>query len=373
MLVTLACIFAGTLFCNNAAHADHHIDAVITIDTQLGTLDTATIDNGASANVSVHITHMDDYPDPTHADGTFTYSWGFFAPPPHVTLPNVNQTSNTLSTNFDTAGEYPITFLCDVDFVPATGEGSWHGEAVKDVTQDVIGGDFTTSGDKTLYYFCGAPVGVGNPQTVSVPSQPPGTKETWSTSAALTVTSDGEIKGVAGSSHAGWDWIQISYSLNGVTWTSPMHSNYTVFKPSTISRLGVMNATQLNPQTLTPDGYYSRITYKLLDQFNDAMPNTNVNESFGNFTSDFAGENWPRPDVFGGPTFADGTFFDNLYIQDPEGIYNPSPQAPGTPLGTTKIFHGSHNYYAGSTTSGQGCLVGTGTLQYYLDHADQEG
>src|SRR5690606_30865075 len=129
-------------------------------------------------------------------------------------------------TSIDTAGEYHIQFRVDISFDPGTGDDTWHGVATKEIVQKVIGGDFTATGDKTLYYFCGAPVGIGETQTVSAPQQPAGTTWTWNTSAALSVEEneatqepDGEVKGIAASSNDGWDWGQISYSLNGVTWT----------------------------------------------------------------------------------------------------------------------------------------------------------
>jgi hypothetical protein len=383
MLVTLACIFASILFCSTAAHAqDHQITAEIKFDTQLGT---ATIDQGASATVSVQIDAMEGL-DTTTPDGTFTYSWGFFTQPPHVTLPsNVNAASNTLSTNFDTAGEYPITFLCDIDFVPASGIGHWHGEAVYyDAIQDVIGGDFTTSGTNLLYYYCGAPVEYDYLPEISAPQQPPGTTWTWKTSSALNVQEntgtsqpDGYVIGVAGSSQLGSDWVQISYSLNGVTWDSPMHGSYTVLKPSTMARISTSNlpAYYYNPNTQTyiPDGYSTEIKYKLFDQLNDEMPSTGVNESFGTFVSDFAGENWPTPNATGKITDVNGQFPDTYHVYNLEGTFQPDPQGPSDPLGTTKVQHGSQAYYAGSSTPGQGCLIETGTLQYYLDHADHEG
>jgi len=394
MLVTLACIFAGTLFCNNAAHADHHIDAVITIDTQLGTLDTATIDDGASTNVSVHITHMDDYPDPTHADGTFTYSWGFFAPPPHVTLPNVNQTSNTLSTNFDTAGEYPITFLCDVDFVPATGEGRWHGEAVYyDAIQDVIGGDFTTSGTKILYYYCGAPVEYDSSlPTVSAPQQPPGTTWTWKTSSALNVQEntgtsqpDGFVIGIAGSSNANVDSIQISYSLHGVTWDSTIHDGYTVLKPYSLTRLSTTNGSNPNngdPGT-TPTYYLSQIKWQVRDQLGYPLNNVPLNETFGTFTASPAHptENWGAPTPFTYTTYSEGglygIFFDNYTVKqvdDVTGVAKIPPIQYTDPnnLSQDLVTSGSQSYYVGSSTFGQGCLLNSGTLSYYVDHADHQ-
>jgi len=137
MLVTLACIFAGILFCSNAAHADQLITAEIIYDTQLGT---TKIQDTASANVHVNIISFAGLDNPP-TDGTYTYTWINVAPGPPVTVPDVDTKQNTISTNFDTAGVYNIPFVCHIEYVSASGMETWSGDADGTLTQTVVGVD----------------------------------------------------------------------------------------------------------------------------------------------------------------------------------------------------------------------------------------
>jgi len=295
-----------------------------------------------------------------------------------------DQSSTTVSTNFANAGYYRIQIHVSVSWAAESGDNTAHGEDTKYITEAAIGGDFETTGDKTLYYFCGAPVGVGNPQTVSVPQQPTGTTWTWNTSAALTVDNDSEVKGVTASAIFKGDWIQIVYSLNGVSWTSPKHDGYTVRKPSSVSRLDYLTG----PGTKTPEGafYLSQVYWIVLDQFGyNFFPNgVPLHEEFGAFTASTAypNENWGNPSAYSAntvtttitPPFQPSVSYTGTFV-DTYQVFSTYPYTRTPAPDQSKhvlVESASQSYYVGSQNQGQGCLVNSGTLNYYTDRADHE-
>lgn len=285
-----------------------------------------------------------------------------------------------------------MRFRVVVEFTLGTGDEKWKSPPIDtDIEQIVIGGDFLETGDKKLFYFCGAPT--SSAVSVEGPLQPEGTTWSWLTSNGLAVTEnmgsplpDGEVKGVQGTAPGpegdlrvteGSEWVKIQYTLNGVTWTSPQHDGYTVRKPSLLQRGNTVHAIgtywdEGAQQFVNHTGYRTIIYYRLRDQFSRNMVAVGVNESFGAFTSNYAGENWPSPIAFGALTDGSAVFIDQLSAFD-NGTFNPTPLQPNAPYGTTKIQYGSQKYYGGSITPGHGCQLKEGILQYYLDHADHEG
>ncbi len=124
-----------------------------------------------------------------------------------------------------------------------------------------------------------------------------------------------------------------------------------------------------------PYGYVTQVTYILYDNMGDVVPNMPVNEQFGKQTHGiYAGENWSF-DPTQGSILTDGTgeFVDQI-SKAPSG--NPLPLWPGplrTPpvaLSDVEIDNMVQVWRAGSSETGKGCVVQTGLIRRYLDHAD---
>lgn len=96
---------------------------------------------------------MQDNPDTNEQGATWSYSWSHVAteyrntpaPTPWgqgailATVPNVDSPTNTISSNFDTAGYYRVQFQVSIEFKPATGDDVWRGEATAEILQIVVG------------------------------------------------------------------------------------------------------------------------------------------------------------------------------------------------------------------------------------------
>lgn len=172
---------------------------------------------------------------------------------------------------------------------------------------------------------------------------------------------------------SGSEWVQITYSLNGLTWSSGMHNGYTVRKPTKIKRLAIQHGGDFNAEGKS--FYLSKIWYAAEDQYEARFNHVPVNESFGAFGSSAAHptENWAAPVAKGGTADANGVFPDDIFVIDTLGTLNPTPQIPiQGQLTQDLVQSGPQSYYLGSSDPGKGCLMETGTLKYYIDHADHE-
>lgn len=122
---------------------------------------------------------------------------------------------------------------------------------------------------------------------------------------------------------------------------------------------------------ITPYGWDVWYRFTTLDQFGDPLPDgIEINETFGTFVSDYAGEDW-SPLTAVGDTFPTAIFEDLYRILVARPRANPDPALLAHTGYFTKVFHVEQKYYAGSTTSGSGRLIKTHNVQYYRGFAEQ--
>lgn len=117
-------------------------------------------------------------------------------------------------------------------------------------------------------------------------------------------------------------------------------------------------------------GFQTLYTMEVRDQFGTQLPNDiEVNEDFGTWVSDFAGENWPEPSPNG--VMAAGAQFTDTYAYQWQGA-TPQPVNPIDPNANVTVQHAPQYYRAGNTTIGDGIQVKTHTLQFYRGKGRQE-
>lgn len=379
--------------------AEKNITATVTVNKPLGT---TGVGQEGEATATVTVVALEGNPNTAAEGAKFTYTWSLLSAeyrespnptawtnlnPPETTVPNEDEPINTITTNFGVAGYYRVRFRVVVEFTLGTGDEKWKSPPIDtDIEQIVIGGDFAENGNKVLLFFCGAPT--SSVVSIEGPLQPEGTTWSWLTSTGVAVTEDagsplpdGEVKGIQATSPGtagnigatiGSEWVQITYTLNGATWTSTRHTGYTVRKPTNLFWSMAEHGGAIDPVRGT--FYLSKITWYVLDQFGVPMPNAPLHETFGAFQSSatYPNENWPPPTAWQGFTDTEGKFSDDLYIFD-TGNRSPSVQIPDpNNLGNGLVQSGAQSYYVGSQQQGQGCLMKSGTLKYYLDHANHE-
>jgi len=119
-------------------------------------------------------------------------------------------------------------------------------------------------------------------------------------------------------------------------------------------------------------GFYSIIWYKCKDQFGDVLPNAiDINEAWTTAdTSDFAGEDWPRPATSPWVQKDPAFWADRIWVNI-VGL-NPAVQNPQNPLSATKIDHWGQRFRVGSTVSPNGKFIQDNAFQRYRDHARHE-
>jgi hypothetical protein len=113
-------------------------------------------------------------------------------------------------------------------------------------------------------------------------------------------------------------------------------------------------------------GWKSVYQWTLKDLYGNVLSGTDVNETFGTWTYDYAGTNWPLPTPTAGynPT---SNCTDTLSATGTG--YTPPMQNPQTPLGTTAVYHDTPwHFYVFSTTSGSGVSIHSDTQQFWQDH-----
>jgi hypothetical protein len=126
------------------------------------------------------------------------------------------------------------------------------------------------------------------------------------------------------------------------------------------------------PQNLVNDpqpgwvGWQSFYQWTLTDLCGNVMSGTDVNETFGTFSSDYVGENWGLPTATRGYN-ASANYTDSLGATGTG--YTPTIQSPQNPLGTTRVYHDMpwHDYVF-SLTFGSGVSIHTDTQQWWQDH-----
>ena len=174
----------------------------------------------------------------------------------------------------------------------------------------------------------------------------------------------------------GSEWVQITYTLNGVSVSSKKVSVWTVLRPGGLGFVSLIDLSWNQAAASYPNagiqpghtGYASIYVYQLQDQFDQSMASIDINEQFNAWTADYSGENWPVVTPNASQTDGDGNISDVFGCGLPSPPYIPAPTVPQSPLGTTQVQHAAHIYRAGSQTQGQGYLVGYYSTQFYLDH-----
>lgn len=227
----------------------------------------------------------------------------------------------------------------------------------------------TISGPTVVWWFNGADPGNSNmPVSIQLTTQSGGSSYSWTATANAnkvtlqnTTTNTVTVTGAAMSGQVGD--IKIKVTVNGIA--------------SDEYAITVKAPNQLNPQSTSHTthatfGYQTEIRYTIRDQFGALLPagSIKVNEDFtGNRQVDFAGSDW-RMTPDGGHT-ADNPVFADI-IQGETSDKTPTPQAPQSPLGSTKVVHWGQDIYVGSDQVGSGKKVQTCTFQKYRDHAAHE-
>jgi hypothetical protein len=116
--------------------------------------------------------------------------------------------------------------------------------------------------------------------------------------------------------------------------------------------------------------YETHENYETLDDKGATMKGYDVNELFTTTpTNDAPKCDWRRGPA-GGRTVSGTAWFDRMQGED--ATKTPTPQNPGTPLGSTKVQHWNQEWYIGSKDPGKGTKVQTNVFQKYQDHANHE-
>ena len=224
----------------------------------------------------------------------------------------------------------------------------------------------TITGPTTLWWFHGeTPTGYATQITLTTSCS--GTSWQWnvtSGSSKVTLGTNGSCSiTVTSAASSGTEGdVAITATVAGIT--------------SDAHHLTVRAPYDLLPDTLNhqvdPDfAYITHINYTIRDQFTTQLPSgVPVNEQWTTgIVSDYSGMNWTR----GNPTgFTPSIAYFADIIQGEISSRTPTPSAPTSPLGTTKVYHWGQDWYIGSTSPGSGRRVQSNTLQKYTDHATHE-
>lgn len=240
----------------------------------------------------------------------------------------------------------------------------------EETASQLIGVKPTITGPNVVWWFNGADPGNANmPVSVQLTTASvSGGSYSWTATANANkislqnaTTNTVTITGAAKSGQAGD--IKIKVTVNGMP--SDEYA-ITVKSPNQLVRTNIQHSANAT------FGYRTEITYTIRDQFNSLIGagSIPVNEDFtGTAVPDFSGTNWAitadKGFTASNPIISDIIEGENL-------TKNPTPQAPGNPLGSTKVVHWGQDIYVGSTTVGSGRKVQTATFQKYRDHADHE-
>jgi hypothetical protein len=125
-----------------------------------------------------------------------------------------------------------------------------------------------------------------------------------------------------------------------------------------------------------PAGWQSIIYYQTMSlcSSSGAMTSYDLNESFGSWTADYAGENWTPATPISGSAGTNGLWYDWLWYTITSST--PPPQSPTwncfPHCGTTKVQHAAQTFRAGTPTTGQGYAIQQNTHQRFLDHGEHD-
>lgn len=349
----------------------------ITLNPPTATLGVAGSSQGAtSQGVTATVTKQSDGSVVQGAKVSFSAPSGSLSP----TLQNTDANGHATSTFTCGATVGTVTLTATVSWAADPAHNVSASSASANATFTIIGGDPVPQGSNTaVQYYNGLADASSTDPTVTAPGQPTGTTWTWATSSSMSAnpqnsssTPTATLHGVAATpvaQGAGTEWVQITYTLSGVSVSSNKVKRWTVVQPSSLQQLSLTDGVFIDSNyQIHPNGFDSEYEYQVKDQFGSNMTNINVNEDFGTFFSDYPGQNWPMPGP-NGRYYPDGKFTDALGADVP-APYTPVSSAPQSPfLGNTKVFHFAHVYRGGSPTPGQGTTIALFTTQFYTDHA----
>jgi hypothetical protein len=118
-------------------------------------------------------------------------------------------------------------------------------------------------------------------------------------------------------------------------------------------------------------GFHTFMKWQILDNFGKPVPQSlPVNESFSNPVQAVA-NNWGPFTPFAGVTHADGTFDDTYAVDDSGAQTSPGCLNPGSanPGAGTLVQSATQTYRVGSSVSGKGIVIKSGTLKLYRSYA----
>jgi hypothetical protein len=169
------------------------------------------------------------------------------------------------------------------------------------------------------------------------------------------------IKSTDASTTRGDVRVRCRWSLGGRSKT--LYHAFTVFAPN--AGVGVARA-----DNAVGAGFRTLYTIEVRDQFGTRLPRAiEVNETFGAWVSDFAGENWPPPAQVSAMSTASAQVNDRYEFDC--AACTPTTVNPGTAGAGTRVDHAIQEYRAGSLTAGDGRLIKRHTLQFFRGRARQ--
>jgi hypothetical protein len=156
------------------------------------------------------------------------------------------------------------------------------------------------------------------------------------------------------------DGSQITLPL----WTLTIDSPYQLVEGTLPQPTGVSACTGGFPSGSA--GWYQIIPYALESRFGAIMSYTPVNESFGQRSNIYSGNNWSTPTPGPGTTNAAGAYQDNLCASG--AGFTPPTMPPQNPIGSNLVFQLAQTWSAGTLTTGGGLAVQEDVMSYYQDH-----
>lgn len=169
--------------------------------------------------------------------------------------------------------------------------------------------------------------------------------------------------------------VSVQLTYNGV---AVCEKELTVYAPNSTEKWSSYPQTLWYPPVLPsgPRGYITTYKFWVLDQIgNKLTKDLEINETFGTFVDDYAGQNWSSAVSETGDTWANAIFWDEYkFYGSPliPGAPDPLPVPLSDPDSGTTIFNVQQKYFAGSTTPGQGREIKSHKLQVYRGEAKQE-
>jgi hypothetical protein len=205
-----------------------------------------------------------------------------------------------------------------------------------------------------------------------------------------------EILESTGASTSMWDvTIQVEGSNNYLQWFPVGVAMLFVPTPRSLAPTPVKAGTTSNVEDIPwPDdgtstwwdGYISKISYKIEDQFGRVLPRrVPVNESFWDpptdsngilvgYGTDQNGVIWDIPPNtnWGPDPAADPAYMGDVIAYRARIYQVPQTHLPSDPLDPEKVDHWTQEIRVGTTDLGKGVLVQRDTLQRYVDHGRHE-